>query len=658
MNKSFLKYIALYLPQFHTFPENDEWWGKGFTEWTNSSKAKPFFDGHYQPHEPVDEVGYYDLANVDVMVNQAKMAKEYGIYGFCYYYYWFNGRKLMEKPLQNMLNNPAVDIPFCLCWANHNWTRRWDGMDQEMLLEQTYDESTYTRFIDDLAPYFQDSRYIRINDKPVLLIYQADHVKNPSEAVLTWRAHAKEQYGIELYLICVQQSANVNPYALGYDAAVDFTPTWRAEDIIPKEKCPKLYDENNKALFFDYKKNVLTTIFRNREPYKLFKCVYPMWDNSARRKDKGANIILNSSPENFKQFLLETSKLTCEELPKDERLLFINAWNEWAEGTHLEPCKKYGYKLLEICREMAGYSEEDLLAQGIDGETRKWILNQISQSQYNNYQINELNQHINKTSYDLILSIGEDCASTSYLRRLGIQTASYPFDWLTKAPFENRVELLVNNFKNFMKKDFFKLLHKDPAIFGHTDEKYDYYEHVENKFYFYHDFTHGKSLDEVFPEVEKKYNRRIKRLYNDINKSKKVLFVWLSRNKELAASDLTGAMEKLKKRFPKKDINLLILENDKNAVSGNVKYRSLDQNITQVKYDNASYDRSNPLAECMGNIAASDLILSQLIQLKKDNISVKKRVLLKAGNLLCLFIPNSSKRRNCREKITQKVMSS
>lgn len=172
--KNNIKYIALYLPQFHTFKENDGWWGKGFTEWTNTKAAIPLFEGHYQPHEPHNDIGYYDLSDVNVMIKQSQMAKEYGIYGFSYYYYWFNGKKLMEKPLENMLNEPNVNIPFCLFWANHNWTRSWDAGNKEILLEQTYDDVSYKRFIDDIIKYFNDRRYIRINNKPVLLIYEAD----------------------------------------------------------------------------------------------------------------------------------------------------------------------------------------------------------------------------------------------------------------------------------------------------------------------------------------------------------------------------------------------------------------------------------------------------------------------------------------------------
>jgi len=373
MGLSELKYIALFLPQFHSIPENDEWWGENFTDWTNTRPMQPFFDGHYQPHEPSEEIGYYDLNDVSVMIKQAEMARQYGIYGFCYYYYWFNGKKLLEKPLENMLHEPKVKLPFCLCWANHNWTRRWDGLEEEMLIEQTYDEDTYTRFIDDLYPYFRDSRYIRIDAKPVLLIYQAEKLKNPREATRIWREHAKKAYGIDLFLICVHQSSKTNPNDFGYDAAVAFTPEWRSEDVLSCSEHPTFYDNTVDATLIDYRKNTLSSCIKKTEEYLIFRCVYPMWDNSSRRKKKGAVIVVNNSPDLFKRFLLETSKNTVQQIEPSKRFIFINAWNEWAEGTHLEPCKKYGFKFLEICKEVSCCSEEELFQQGFTDTEIEWL---------------------------------------------------------------------------------------------------------------------------------------------------------------------------------------------------------------------------------------------------------------------------------------------
>lgn len=364
-----VKYLALYLPQFHRFKENDEWWGEGFTEWTNTKPAKPFFEGHYQPHEPHDDIGYYDLSDVNVMIKQAKMAKEYGIYGFSYYYYWFDGRKIMEKPLENMLNNPEVDIPFCLFWANHNWTRSWDAGNKEILLEQTYGESTLERFIDDLIPYFNDKRYIRVDNKPLLLIYQADQLPNPKKAVKRWRNYAKEKYNLDLYLVSIHQNNSIPPNFFGYDAVLEGAPNYKAgKYCILDEKDKPILPGDVKMTFYDYEKDVLYHSLSSDPKYKKFNCVYPMWDNSPRRKKKFSWIFYGSTPELFKKFLAEMTLKTIKNFKENEQFLFINAWNEWAEGTHLEPDKKYGYTFLEICKEVSKMNPKTLEKEGLSVE--------------------------------------------------------------------------------------------------------------------------------------------------------------------------------------------------------------------------------------------------------------------------------------------------
>lgn len=372
MRQNNVKYIPLYLPQFHTFKENDEWWGEGFTEWTNTKPAVPFFEGHYQPHEPHDDIGYYDLSDVNVMIKQAKMAKDFGIYGFSYYYYWFNGKKLMEKPLENMLNNKEVDIPFCLFWANHNWTRSWDAGNKEILLEQTYDESTNEKFIDDLVPYFKDERYIRIDNKPVLLIYQSDHLPNPKQTVMEWRKIAKEKYNLELYLVTVQQNNLLPPQMFGYDAAMETSPNCRTgkSSRFEKEKLPKLPSDVTMTIY-DYIKNIFLYILEKEEKYKRFNCVYPMWDNTARRKKKNAWMFLGSTPELFEKFLAEMTLKTILRFEPKEQFLFINAWNEWAEGAHLEPDKKYGYAYLEKCKKIRNMNIDEIRNSCFDKELHK-----------------------------------------------------------------------------------------------------------------------------------------------------------------------------------------------------------------------------------------------------------------------------------------------
>ncbi len=372
MKKNDVKYIALYLPQFHTFKENDEWWGKGFTEWTNTKPAKKLFEGHYQPHVPHNDIGYYDLSDVNVMVNQAKMAKEYGIYGFCYYFYWFNGKKLMEKPLENMLKTQEVDIPFCLFWANHNWTRAWDTGNKEVLIEQTYDDTTNERFIDDLVPYFKDKRYIKIDNRPIFLVYESDKLPNPKETVVKWRKYAKEKYNIDLYLITVQQNNLIQPKTFGYDAALEGAPNFLAatKSRLPTKKCPKL-NEGVSLTFYDYYTDAFIHILRDNVNYKLYKTVYPNWDNTPRRKEKGGWLFYGFTLELYKKFLAEITKFTISHFNKNEQFVFINAWNEWAEGAHLEPDEKYGYKILEITKEISNMSAFELDAAGFNKKEKE-----------------------------------------------------------------------------------------------------------------------------------------------------------------------------------------------------------------------------------------------------------------------------------------------
>jgi lipopolysaccharide biosynthesis protein len=370
----FTKYIALYLPQFHAIKENDEWWGEGFTEWTNVKPAKPLFEGHYQPHVPHDDIGYYDLSDVGVMIKQSKMAKEYGIYGFAYYYYWFNGKTLLEKPLQNMLNEKMVDIPFCLFWANHNWTRSWDGGNKEILLEQTYDETAYERFIDDLQPYFLDERYIKIDNKPVLIVYRANDIPNSKKVTELWRKYAKEKYGCGIYIVCCHLIDNIAPANFGYDAALELSPNWYSikkwGGAMFEKAAPKKYFDMPME-FVDYFRNIFSHILRPEVNYKLFRCVYPTWDNTARRKKKNPKVILNFTIERFKKFLAEMSLISVKSLPLKERFLFIDAWNEWAEGCHLEPCKKYGYQFLETCRQVSKMTIDELQANKFDEKIKR-----------------------------------------------------------------------------------------------------------------------------------------------------------------------------------------------------------------------------------------------------------------------------------------------
>jgi len=218
-----VKLIAYYLPQFHPIPENDEWWGPGFTEWTNVSQASPLFRDHYQPHIP-GELGFYDLRLPEAREAQARLAREHGIYGFCYYYYWFAGRRLLERPLQEVLESGKPDFPFCICWANENWSRRWDGSEQEILVEQLHNEQTDVDFIRDVIPLFRDPRYIRIKGAPLLIIYRVSLIPEPSKTAARWREICAESGFPDIHLCMSETFGLTEPRQYGFDSSVQFPP--------------------------------------------------------------------------------------------------------------------------------------------------------------------------------------------------------------------------------------------------------------------------------------------------------------------------------------------------------------------------------------------------------------------------------------------------
>lgn len=227
--------IAFYLPQYHPIPENDEWWGKGFTEWTNVTKAKPLFDGHYQPHLPAD-LGFYDLRLEETRIAQANLARQYGIYGFCYYHYWFNGRRILERPFQEVLERGKPDFPFMLCWANENWTRVWDGGEKNILLEQKYSEQDDIDHIRSLIPAFKDTRYIKVDGKPVFVVYKSTLIPDIINTIKRWRNEAAME-GLELYLCRMDSFGDYgnNYLADGFDAAINFEPFSRRLDEFRRE---------------------------------------------------------------------------------------------------------------------------------------------------------------------------------------------------------------------------------------------------------------------------------------------------------------------------------------------------------------------------------------------------------------------------------------
>ncbi len=371
-DKKSIRPIAIYLPQYHPVPENDEWWGKGFTEWTNVVKAKPLFEGHYQPHLPSD-LGFYDLRLPETRQAQADLAKEYGIYGFCYYHYWFNGRRILERPFQDVYESGKPDFPFMLCWANENWTKVWDGSDKEILLKQNYNDEDDRKHIQSLMPYFKDPRYIRVDGKPVFIIYKSTELPDAKRTIEIWREEAKKE-GIELYLCRMERWIPTDDKAaleVGFDAAIDFQPlspalkqyqrTRKKSTPLPPGLQQRIVNKIKRTLnlqkpeppkedfnLYNFPEYVEFDLKKTAPDYKLFPGVSPMWDNTSRRKSD-AIIFTDSSPALYEKWLSGNIKKFTP-YSKDENFIFINAWNEWAEGNHLEPCQKWGRGFLEATR--------------------------------------------------------------------------------------------------------------------------------------------------------------------------------------------------------------------------------------------------------------------------------------------------------------------
>jgi lipopolysaccharide biosynthesis protein len=344
-----MRLIAFYLPQYHPIPENDRWWGKGFTEWTNVSKAQPLFRGHYQPHLPAD-LGFYDLRLDEVREEQSELARHYGIYGFCYYYYWFQGRRLLERPLNEICRTKRPDFPFCVCWANEPWTRNWDGKPSEILLQQVHTRESDERFILDLLPILKDERYIRIDGRPLLLVYRTELFPDIAGTVLAWRDVA-DRHGVDLFLCRLESFSACDPAAIHFDAACEFPPNFVG---VNPEAAPRLeFHAEGPGAFagkiYDYEK--LARLLRHRPDahYKRFLGATPSWDNTPRSGAR-ATVFINSSPDRFRQMLTTAVRKTSDRFRGDEQIVFINAWNEWAEGCHLEPDQRYGHAFLEACK--------------------------------------------------------------------------------------------------------------------------------------------------------------------------------------------------------------------------------------------------------------------------------------------------------------------
>ena len=362
--------IAIYLPQFHPIPENDAWWGKGFTEWRNVVNAKPRFKGHYQPHLPAD-LGFYDLRLPETRQAQADLARKYGIYGFCYYHYWFNGKRILERPFQEVFESRKPDFPFMLCWANENWTRIWDGGNNMVLLKQEHSREDDILHINTLIPYFKDERYIKVDGRPVFAIYKDLLFPDVRETIETFKSECRK-HGLDLYICNFEREAGTtkgDSSRLNFDAAIEFQPlSYALADFLEKTKKERepsfltlkrykdfigrrlLGQKMEKNFIVDLARFVEFELERKAPSYKIFPGVSPGWDNTSRRVGKRANIFINGSSQLFKKWV-ENKVRRFEPYSPDENFLFINAWNEWAEGNHLEPCQRHGHDYLKALNE-------------------------------------------------------------------------------------------------------------------------------------------------------------------------------------------------------------------------------------------------------------------------------------------------------------------
>jgi len=340
-----VRVIAFYLPQYHPIPENDRWWGAGFTEWLNVVRARPNFAHHYQPHLP-SELGFYDLRVPETRELQAALARTHGIAAFCYYWYWFSGKRLLERPLDEVVASGTPDFPFCVCWANENWTRHWDGRDDDVLIGQQYLDADAARFIADLLPTLADRRYVRIRERPLLLVYCASAIPDPARWAAIWRGEARHAGIPDLFLASVQSVHQPpgDPRPLGYDAAVEFPPHWTRSNALTQAVAGKRAGFRGEVL--DYVSCAQEMLGRTRPVYPLFRGIMPGWDNTPRSQDR-SHCFVNAEPANYGRWLRALAGEVRASQREDERLIFVNAWNEWGEGCHLEPDLRYGRAFLE-----------------------------------------------------------------------------------------------------------------------------------------------------------------------------------------------------------------------------------------------------------------------------------------------------------------------
>jgi hypothetical protein len=356
MSNKKARVIAFYLPQYHPIPENDEWWGKGFTEWTNVAKAKPLFRGHYQPHLPAD-LGYYDLRVPEIREQQAEMAKYAGIEGFVYYHYWFGGKRILERPFEEVLKSGKPAFPFCLAWANETWSGIWHGNPNRILIEQTYPgEQDYIKHFYSILDAFTDDRYIRINNRPIFYIYNPLQIPNVKAFLNCWNELAAKNGLNQIFFIARCNNIKDAEFLInqGYDA---IQTNWLGDAMTKSNKVKSYWNRFSRKMLnskinsniWDYSKLYKFLINESNRKQNYFPTLLSGWDNSPR-SGKSGYIFINYNPEVFEKHLRQAIDIV-QNKDIEERFIFLKSWNEWAEGNYVEPEARYGWKFLTKLKE-------------------------------------------------------------------------------------------------------------------------------------------------------------------------------------------------------------------------------------------------------------------------------------------------------------------
>ncbi len=332
--------LAYYLPQFHAVPRNDAWWGEGFTEWTNVARGLPRFAGHYQPRIPRD-LGHYRLEGTGVLRQQAQMAREAGIDGFVFYFYWFNGERLLDGPLEALLADRSVELPFCLMWANENWTRRWDGADEDVLIAQDFRPEDELPLIACFARHFADPRYIRVGGRPLLMVYRIGLIPDACETIARWRGLFRDHAGEDPLFVMSQSFGDNDPRDYGVDGAIEFPPHKLVGGLATINPSLNVLDSDFTAQVYDYDEVVEQALAAPPAPFPLIRTAAPSWDNDARRQGSGL-VLHGSTPARYEAWLEGLVRQAQAQPFHGEPIVCVNAWNEWAEGAYLEPDLHHG----------------------------------------------------------------------------------------------------------------------------------------------------------------------------------------------------------------------------------------------------------------------------------------------------------------------------